>query len=117
MNNKLSVVDSALKSPKLCFVFVIESATRDVKSESIQPKIAKENAAGRIAFNSLKPIIPILIEGNALGISPIVATSNFIITLKTVQTTNAIKLEGTFSLIFFGVKNTIANVNTLKINA
>ena len=95
---------------ELCLVFVKESATKEVKRESIDPKTAIVNAIGIMIFTSENFIIGKTKEGKPLGISPITLILKPNITVKAVPKINAINGAGTSFAIFLGIKNTIAKV-------
>ena len=90
---------------------VKESATSEVNRESIEPRIPRVSARGRIICISDNDIIPSCTVGSPLGIFPIVVTLKLFITLKSVTNINAINDEGIIFEIFLGVRNIIHNVN------
>ena len=92
-----------------CFVFVIESATKDVNKESIAPRTARVIAKGIIAWKSLIEIIPSSKCGKPKGISPMVFMSKCNIIDTIVPIISAISEDGQYLVIFLGVKNIINN--------
>ena len=95
---------------ELCLVFVSESATIEVKSESIAPRTANVSASGITILSWEKLIIGKENAGNDAGMFPIVATFIFSEIERKVPQISAIKGAGILESIAFGVKNTIPSV-------
>ena len=96
-------------------MFVIESTTKQVNKESIEPNIASVIASGKIVWKSWNEINPSSKWGNPKGISPIVFTSKWNAIDVTVPITSAKSEAGQYFAISFGVKNITTKAITLKI--